>query len=369
MATTVLFIIFFNISLIPFSIIIYNFITIDRLNNTDKANDEKSLVSILIPARNEENNIEKCLLSCIRQTYKNVEIIVLDDSSEDRTSEIVKRVIAKYSDKKIFLYESKSLPAGWKGKNWACHNLSKHAKGDYLLFIDADVELGINAVNSALCLMSKDNIQMITAFPTQIMKTFGEKIFVDLVINWTFLNLFPFRLTKSLKSEFLTPVIGQFILVDKNIYLESGGHEAAKDDVVEDRTLGINIKRTGANILPILGGNQLFCRMYTSTSEAYKGFQKNSFKGSQMNFIAYTIFIFTVPSLFYIPIFLAFVDKIFLIVVIMWLSGLVMKSLILKQNPLLIILFPLQIISIVPLGISSMLKTRNHQNYWKGRQM
>lgn len=367
--TTALFIIFLCVSLIPFLTIVYNFITIERLNETDKAKDQKKLVSILIPARNEENNIEKCLLSCIHQTYKNIEILVLDDNSDDSTPQIVRKVIEEYPDKKVYLYQSKTFPVGWLGKNWACYNLSKHAKGYFFLFIDADVELRENAVNSALYLMNKHSVQMITAFPTQIMKTLGEKIFVDLVVNWSFTALFPFKLSKNLKSGFLTPVIGQFILVEKDVYLRSGGHEAVKDSIVEDRALGVNVKKTGAKILPILGGDQLFCRMYSSLNQAFKGFEKNAFKGSQMNYFTYTIFIIMMPSIFFVPLIFSFVDRIFLFIVGVWFLGLFIKTVIYKQSPLFILIFPIQILSLVPLGISSMLKTRKKVNYWKGRQV
>lgn len=367
-----LYIVFFILLIfttIPFCILIYNYFTVIVLNSLDQIDNEKKLVSILIPARNEELNIRNCVMSCIDQTYENIEVIILDDSSEDKTAEIVNQVIAENPSKLIKLFQSKELPEGWKGKNWACHNLSMHAKGDYLLFVDADVSMRSNAVNSCLFNLEKTGADMITVFPTQIMKTIGEKLLVDLVMNWTFFSLIPFKATQNLRNTFLTPVVGQFLMMTRESYFESGGHEAVKNEVIEDKRLGVNFKKKGFGVLPVLGNGQVYCRMYRSTIETYKGFEKNSYRGSQMDPITYIFFLFLVPSAFYLPIVLSFYDKLFLIIILMWIIGLTLKALAFKQPVYLILLFPFQILSMIPLGISSMIQTTRKKTYWKGRQM
>ena len=109
-------------------------------NLPESENSSEELVSVLIPARNEENNIGNILTDLINQDHRNIEVIVFNDQSEDRTAEIV-REFARI-DNRIRLIESDGLPEGWLGKNYACHKLSQSATGKYLLFLDADVRVG-----------------------------------------------------------------------------------------------------------------------------------------------------------------------------------------------------------------------------------
>ena len=108
----------------------------------------KSKISILIPCRNEENNIVECVESLILQDYDNLEILLIDDNSTDNTWSQIKNLSNKYSQVKAF--KGRSLPENWTGKNWACHQLSQKAKGEYFLFIDADTKLARYSVSSGL---------------------------------------------------------------------------------------------------------------------------------------------------------------------------------------------------------------------------
>ena len=123
-------------------------------------NNISSLVSVLIPARNEEGNIKRCLYSLIDQSYKNLEIIVLDDDSDDQTYSIVKDISKNFSSIKLIKGERKLN--GWTGKNWACHQLSKFAKGDFLLFIDADTKLQKNTISETVSEMNNNDVDLIS---------------------------------------------------------------------------------------------------------------------------------------------------------------------------------------------------------------
>ena len=112
-----------------------NFFSLKKLGRFPKKEDYP-FVSILVPARNEERNIEKCIKSLLQQNYPNYEIIVLDDESEDRTWQILSR-LAQGNDN-LHLLKGKPLPEGWIGKCWACHQLSEKARGEFLLLVDAD---------------------------------------------------------------------------------------------------------------------------------------------------------------------------------------------------------------------------------------
>src|SRR4030042_634333 len=110
------------------------------------------LVSVLVPARNEEENIEACLQSLQKQDYPNFEVLVLDDNSRDRTAEIVSRIAA--SSNRIQLLRGSPLPHGWAGKPFACYQLAQEAKGEWLLFVDADTTSASHMVRRVVALAS-----------------------------------------------------------------------------------------------------------------------------------------------------------------------------------------------------------------------
>jgi len=112
---------------------------------------KKPLISILIPARNEEKNIKDCLISLAKQNYSNIEILVLDDDSSDDTASIIKNISKKF--KNIRLIKGKPLKDGWTGKNYACHQLYRKSKGEYLFFTDADTVHRDDSVESAISLI------------------------------------------------------------------------------------------------------------------------------------------------------------------------------------------------------------------------
>ena len=120
-----------------------NFFWLKKLPKKTKQNlITKDLVSILVPARNEEDVIESTIQSIINQNYQDFELLILNDNSDDNTKVIIEKYTKQY--KNIKLIEGTDLPKGWLGKNWACHQLSQKAKGNYLLFVDADTKIDKN---------------------------------------------------------------------------------------------------------------------------------------------------------------------------------------------------------------------------------
>jgi len=257
--------------LISTIVVVYNFITAPVVKNNKVQIDESELVSVLIPARNEEMNIGSCLNFILAQDYKNLEVLVLDDQSTDRTSEIIKAFSEKH--KNIFYLKGEKLPQNWTGKNWACHQLSQKANGKYLLFIDADVELASNAISSTLKIMSNTKAKMLSVFPTQRIKSFGEWLIVPLM-NWLLLSFLPLRQVYSSQNKSFIAANGQFILWDRETYFSIGGHKQVANTVVEDMELARKAKPHD-KIITLLGGNIIFCRMYSSFPNAFKGFTKN----------------------------------------------------------------------------------------------
>ncbi|MCJ7655153.1 MAG: glycosyltransferase family 2 protein, partial [Dehalococcoidia bacterium] len=154
--------------------LILNLRALRRPDRNSKVPEPAPLVSVLIPARNEEENIETCLKSLQKQDYPNFEILVLDDNSKDRTAELVERMAAE--DDRIKLIKGESLPDGWAGKPFACYQLAEKAKGSWLLFVDADTTHAPHMLRSTLVLAIELNSSMLSGFPRQMAESLPEKI-------------------------------------------------------------------------------------------------------------------------------------------------------------------------------------------------
>ena len=235
----IIFLLIFISVLISTIVVVYNYFTAPILKDNSEKLDQADLVSVLIPARNEENNIANCLNNILQQDYENFEIFVLDDQSTDRTKEIVKSFSQKHSC--VFYVDGEPLPPNWTGKNWACHQLSKKAKGKYLLFVDADVELAKNALSSALKILFAKQVKMLSVFPTQKIKTLGEWLIVPLM-NWLLLSFLPLKQVYASANISLIAANGQFMLWERETYFDIGGHKQVANAVVEDMELARKTK-------------------------------------------------------------------------------------------------------------------------------
>ncbi len=351
-------------------IIVYNYFTapVLRKTTTKMANDHK--ISILIPARNEENNIGKCLDSIIEQDYNNFEVIVLDDESTDNTAEIVKSY--KENNSNIKCINGKPLPLGWMGKNWACYQLSEAANGDFFLFIDADVKLKKESLTSSIKLIKEKNISMLSIFPSQIIVSWGEWLIVPLM-NWLLLSFLPLNLVHASRNESFTAANGQFILIDRKVYNLIGKHKRVADRIVEDMELARAVKSAGFKIKTALGGELVYCRMYNSFSEAFNGFSKNFYAGFNSLPILFILMIITFLLLFTLPYILFFglpgYQLQYLLIIIIISFGRVLISLKSHQNyKRNIILHPVQMVMMFVVGFKSLIINKQGRLIWKGRK-
>lgn len=230
------------------------------------------LVSVLIPARNEERNIGNLLNDLKDQDYSNAEIIVFDDQSEDRTSEIVTEF--SKSDKRISLGRSEGLPEGWLGKNHACHSLAKYASGEFLLFLDADVSIKNNTIGKAVSFAEKYRLSLISIFPKQEIVTLGEKISVP-NMNYILLSLLPLILVRISGFRSLSAANGQFMFFKTSDYRKEEPHLLMKGDKVEDIAISRYLKMKKMKIACLAGDKDISCRMYGGFGDAVEGFSKN----------------------------------------------------------------------------------------------
>ena len=247
-----------------------NLIFRPKLNTPYSRTDE--LVSVMIPARNEETNILKILTDLQHQSHSALEILVYDDQSTDRTASLVSEM-ANY-DKRIKLISSKGLPEGWLGKNHACYQMSQQATGKYFLFVDADVRLGGNAISTTLQQLNKSKSVLLSSFPRQIMQTPGERVVVP-IMNYILMTLLPLALVRHSRFPSLAAANGQFMLFDADTYRNQQPHLQMKAEKVEDIRIARWFKKKRLRVSCIPGTKEINCRMYSNYNEAMNGFSKN----------------------------------------------------------------------------------------------
>jgi len=292
--------ILFALALITINFIVNN-ILFKNINNFKLPREvlvSPPLVSVLIPARNEESNIRRILNSMIKQDYPNLEILVLDDNSTDATVQIVEKIMEK--DSRIKLIKGASLPAGWKGKCFACHQLSKIAKGSYFVFTDADTLHYPNSISGSLAALLKNNLDVTSIYPRQIAVTFSERMTVRF-INLAILSFMPLILVKHTKGPFFSTAIGQFLLFKREAYEKTGGFESVKDEILEDINISKQVKRCGLKIMVYDGSDSIFCRMFTNLADVVKGFTRFIYAAFDCNFLMEFIAVFFISLMFMVP--------------------------------------------------------------------
>jgi len=231
------------------------------------------LVSVIIPARNEMENISTCLTSIIRQNYNELEIIVIDDGSKDGTYRAVEDM--QKNNAKLKLIKNGNLPEGWIGKNYAIHLGMKEAGGEWLLFLDADTELYPDAISKVLSFSLSNNINMVSFSPEQVLRGFWESAVQPVI--YEFLSYrYNYNWINSPNAD-AAAANGQFILIQRSVYEDAGGHETIRDKILEDVSLAENVKKKGFKIYFSYGREIVRCRMYKSLREIVQGWTKNLF--------------------------------------------------------------------------------------------
>ena len=350
--------------ILRFAVTLFNFISDPKLRRVNKPYN--NLVSILIPARNEEENILTLLRSIELQDYKDYEVIVLDDDSSDHTYTICADFAANHANFRIV--KGKELTGQWLGKNYACHQLAKLARGDYFLFLDADEQIFNGLINSAVHRMHFHNLALLSLFTNQKMKTIGERLTVPLM-HYVLLNLLPLRLVYLSKNAAIAAASGQFMLFDANNYQKYEWHKSARDKIVEDVEIMKQVKAAGLIGESLLANGMINCRMYTSYSEAVNGFGKNFLAAFNYNIFSFLVFLLLLiagPMLIIMTLSLQLITMMAGLIILMR----IMISLGSGQNAFInVILHPLQMFSLVMISFSAIQKYLTKTTEWKGRKV
>ncbi|WP_418991953.1 glycosyltransferase family 2 protein [Alistipes sp.] len=358
--------IFFAFGLVRLAVGFVNWASRPYLPRSRELFAPQSEVSVLIPARNEELNIGHLLQDLGRERAAIREILVYDDHSTDATASIVRRFARK--NPLVRLLPAEPLPAGWLGKNHACHCLSREAAGRYLLFLDADVRIRGQAVARALEYVQRTGVELLSVFPHQLMPDPGTRMAVPLM-NWILLSLLPLDAVRRAPQEALCAANGQFLFFEAALYRTVQPHRKFRAAPVEDMAIAREYKRCGHPVAVLLGCGDVECTMYTSLGDAVAGFSKNFFSffgGSE--WLCYLFVVATTAAPFLVFLFLGTLPGLIYLIVIVLIR--IFVSLASRQSARMnvLLLIPQQLV-LWRIVVNASVRKRKRRLLWKGRNI
>ncbi|MBX3276693.1 MAG: glycosyltransferase [Acidobacteria bacterium] len=328
---------------------------------------ESGVVSILIPARDEESNLADCLRCALDQGETVLEILLYDDHSRDRTPQILSEFT--HMDARVRAVPARPLESGWCGKNFACAQLAEAAEGEFLLFIDADARLESRAVARMVAEMRARRLAMLSCWPGLEMESFWERALMP-VLNFVVYTIFPAPASVIFNHHSLAVAHGACIMFTRESYERLGGHGAVRGEIFEDVRLAQLWRRRRERALCLDGQAAVRVRMYRSFDEIRRGFEKNFFPAFRREpgfwaFISFRLAVFLAPFFF-----LAWQPR--------WeaaaaVAGVISMRLMLAfyfRHPLwAVLLHPVAEVIVIFIGLSSWLRCRSGRGVsWKGRE-
>ena len=237
-------------------------------------------VSVIVPARNEAGNIERCVGSIVQSRWDEFEVIVVDDQSDDGTGALV-RSMDRGRAKDLRVIDGRPLPEGWVGKPWACQQGADAARGEWLLFTDADTWHGPEALGRTAAALVEDDADAVSITGAQEARSFWERLVQPHVFFLLLLAFPPLHRPIPRRKWRRAVANGQYFLVTRKAYDGIGRHEAVKDAVVEDLRLAQLFMRSGHVLSIRHGGASLATRMYQSLGGIVEGWSKNMSIGAK----------------------------------------------------------------------------------------
>ena len=267
---------------------------------------EAPLISVIVPARDEERNIRRCVEALLAQSYPNFELIVLDDRSTDATPAILAELARR--DERLHILRGEELPPGWAGKPHALSQAAGKARGEWLCFVDADTFASPQALASVYAAARESSAGLFSIFTRQELGSFWEKVVLPLVFTGLSVGFAPRKVNDPDRPDAIAN--GQFIFIQSRVYQALGGHAAIKASIVEDRDLATLVKHSGYRLVVADGQAVASTRMYTSLPEMWEGWTKNIFLGLKDR-----------PGLLLLGAFGAFVSVFAALLLPLWLLG------------------------------------------------
>ena len=234
------------------------------------------VLTICIPARNEERNVEAVVRGALANADVPLEVLVYDDQSTDRTPAILAAL--RGEDARVRAVTTEPLPAGWNGKQWGCERMGQAAQGQWLLFTDADVRFTPDCFARALAEAARLDAALLSTIPREETGTFLERLVVPM-IHWMLFSWLPMPRMRATNDPATSAGCGQFLLVRRDAWLAAGGHAAFRDSMHDGIKLPRNVRRAGFHTDLYDGSDTVSCRMYRSAGETWRGFTKNAYEG------------------------------------------------------------------------------------------
>ena len=259
---------------------------------------DRPRVSLLVPARNENLNLERLLPSLLAQDYANLEIIVLDDHSKDGTLEVIRRFAAL--DSRLQPIEGADLPNGWLGKPHACQQLSRAASGEILIFTDADTFWTADAVSLIVNAFASTRADALCAWPEQECRDWLSSLLQPLQ-QWSLLAFLPLALVPARHFPIAVAANGQCLAFKREMYTRIGGHTGVRSSVIEDMALARNVKHARGRFQLLNAAGVIRTRMYGGVHEAFEGYAKNVFPAFGAGRLAFSAVMLLNLVLFVLP--------------------------------------------------------------------
>jgi chlorobactene glucosyltransferase len=330
-------------------------------------------ISVLVPARNEERVIERCVRTLLAQNYPDFEVVVLDDSSSDATYDVLCRL--RDQDPRLRVLAGAALPEDWCGKAFALRQLAQAARSQYLLLTDADCEFSPDALLMAVGAASEYRADVVSLAPDYVALTFWERLIIPLLVVIP-LAFLPLPLVRGSRCPLYSAANGTFIFLDRATYLEIDGHVPVRDQLAEDLKFARHVKRSGKTLWYGDGGRAYRVRMYDGPAGIRRGFTRNPFPafscklGVLVPTLAYMAIVFVLPPV------LALVGWsigaawtwLALVPYLMFVALRIAIALMLgRDSPAYALLNPLAWALVCGMAIESVVKHRNGYIEWKGR--
>ena len=274
-----------------------NLIYLVRLEPVLHKLDGLPMVSVCVPARNEERGIRACLESLLKQDYPQFEVIVVNDHSTDRTGELIQDLAEKNS--RLIALEGKDLPESWLGKPFALYQAFQKAKGEILLFTDADPVFEPHALRTAVFTMKERGLDALTLMPKAEFGSFWERAVQPAIFGFI-ASLTRFKNVND-PNDKSAMGFGAFLMFKRSAYEAIGGHEGGKADVLEDVLIAKRLKKAGLKLL-VADAKCLFSiRMYHGFHEIWTGWRKNMFLAMKRSVARALYYVFMVLTFLLTP--------------------------------------------------------------------
>ena len=334
------------------------------------------LVSVLIPCRNEEQHIASCMQAFLDQSYSNIEILILNDHSEDDSARILSDYASRHD--KLTIIQGEKLPEGWTGKNWACHQLYERSKGEVLLYCDADTDIDPELVRDAVSEFEFHGLGFLTIFPQRNSVNLFDR-WIWSFTSWVIASWVPLWLAYQTRARLFAVGFGQFLMLRRSAYDAIGGYEGLRSNSLDDFEIARRIQGAGIDWRVYSGSGRLTTESYRSTKETVDGYGKSIFPALGRNGLILLFAWLFLANLTWTPVLVLIFESLHWItlttdqlqlaslsvaaVLISWAAAAVK----LKINIITTVLYPIAITSVLYTAIASYITIRRGTMKWKDR--